>query len=54
MPVPDFQSLMLPVLKYSSSQAEHNLRDAVAFLADVPLISEAKWITTLATVEGAF
>src|SRR6185503_4403855 len=34
MPIPDFQTLMLPVLKYASSQTEHSLRDAVAFLAD--------------------
>src|SRR5215213_6157211 len=34
MPIPDFQSLMLPVLKYAANQTEHPLRDAVEFLAD--------------------
>src|SRR5690349_5119657 len=34
MPIPDFQSLMLPVLKYSATESEHSLRDAVACLGD--------------------
>ena len=34
MPVPDFQSLMLPALKYAAARNEHSLRDAVAYLAD--------------------
>src|SRR5687767_12582894 len=40
MPIPDFQSLMLPVLKYAGSQSEHPLRDAVAYLADQFFLSE--------------
>jgi restriction system protein len=40
MPIPDFQSLMLPVLKYAASQTEHSLRDAVAFLADQYSLTE--------------
>ncbi len=34
MAIPDFQSVMLPLLKFSSDQAEHSLQDAVEFLAD--------------------
>lgn len=33
MAIPDFQSVMLPLLKFSSDQAEHTLQDAVEFLA---------------------
>jgi restriction system protein len=34
MAIPDFQSVMLPLLKFSSDQAEHSLQDAVESLAD--------------------
>lgn len=40
MSVPDFQSLMLPVLNYAASQPEHPLRDAVAYLADQYSLTE--------------
>ena len=33
MPIPDFQTLMLPVLKYADSNGEHTLRQATDFLA---------------------
>lgn len=33
MTIPDFQTLMLPVLKYASQKEEHSIRDAVDFLA---------------------
>jgi len=33
MAIPDFQSVMLPLLKFSSDQAEHSLQDAVESLA---------------------
>lgn len=32
MAIPDFQTLMLPVLKFASSREEHSLREAVDFL----------------------
>ena len=32
--IPDYQSLMLPLLKYSGDQQEHRLRDAIEHLAD--------------------
>lgn len=34
MPIPDFQSLMLPLLKFSSDGVEHSLADARSPLAD--------------------
>jgi len=34
MPIPDYQSLMLPVLKLAADSAEHRFRDAVDILAD--------------------
>jgi restriction system protein len=40
MPVPDFQSLMLPALKFAASQPEHSLRDAVAYLANQFTLTE--------------
>jgi restriction system protein len=33
MPIPDFQTLMLPVLKYTDTHGEHTLREATEFLA---------------------
>ena len=35
MPVPDFQSIMLPLLKFSADGAEHTPREAVESLAKV-------------------
>ena len=29
MPIPDFQSIMLPLLKYLADQQEHSLRDVI-------------------------
>jgi restriction system protein len=40
MTIPDFQTLMLPVLKYASVQNEHSLREAVEFLANQFVLSE--------------
>jgi restriction system protein len=40
MTIPDFQSLMLPVLQYAASQEEHALRDALAYLADQYSLTE--------------
>ena len=34
MPIPDFQTLMLPVLKFAESRDEHSLSEATEFLAD--------------------
>jgi len=34
MPIPDFQTLMLPVLRYALSVDEHSLREATDYLAD--------------------
>jgi restriction system protein len=34
MPIPDFQTLMLPVLKFASDNDEHSLREAVEYLKD--------------------
>ena len=34
MPIPDFQTIMLPLLKFSGDKKEHSLRQAIEFLAD--------------------
>lgn len=35
MPIPDFQTLMLPVLKATSDKKEHRMRDIIDNLATV-------------------
>ncbi|WP_016950472.1 restriction endonuclease [Anabaena sp. PCC 7108] len=35
MAIPDFQLVMLPLLKYASDGKEHSLREAISYLADV-------------------
>jgi restriction system protein len=34
MPVPDFQSVMLPLLRFAGDGQEHKLRDGINFIAD--------------------
>jgi len=34
MSIPDFQTIMLPLLKFSTDQKEPSLREAIEFLAD--------------------
>jgi restriction system protein len=34
MPIPDFQTVMLPLLRFASDQQEHAVREAVQILAD--------------------
>lgn len=34
MPIPDYQSIMLPLLKYASDGLEHSNRDAISYLAN--------------------
>lgn len=34
MPIPDYQTIMLPLLKFASDEKEHSLREAIEFLAD--------------------
>lgn len=34
MPIPDFQTLMLPALKFAATTGEHALREAVEYLAN--------------------
>lgn len=40
MAIPDFQSTMLPLLKYTADQKEHNMRDAESYIADYFKLSE--------------
>ena len=34
MAIPDYQTIMLPLLKFMSDQKEHNVRDMINYLAD--------------------
>jgi len=34
MAIPDYQTIMVPLLKFAIDKQEHSLRDAVDFLAD--------------------
>jgi len=40
MPIPDYQSIMLPLLKYAKDQKEHSLREAIEALADEFTLSD--------------
>jgi restriction system protein len=40
MSIPDFQSIMLPLLQYAGDGKEHSLRDAITCLADVFNLSD--------------
>lgn len=42
MAVPDYQSLMLPLLKLAHDQQEHSLHDAIDFLADKFNLTQAE------------
>ncbi|HMP78840.1 MAG TPA: winged helix-turn-helix domain-containing protein [Pirellulaceae bacterium] len=43
MPIPDFQSLMLPLLQLAADGAEHSLADARTSLAEqLPLTDEER------------
>jgi len=35
MPIPDYQSIMLPILKLASDQKEHYFRDAIKYISDL-------------------
>lgn len=40
MPIPDYQTLMLPLLRFAGDRAEHSLREAIESLADEFLLSD--------------
>ncbi|MBD2294042.1 restriction endonuclease [Anabaena sphaerica FACHB-251] len=40
MAIPDFQSIMLPLLQYAGDGKEHSLREAITYLADVFNLSD--------------
>ena len=40
MPIPDFQSLMLPLLRFVEDRQEHSFKEAIPFLADRFNLSE--------------
>lgn len=40
MSIPDFQSIMLPLLQYAGDGKEHSLREAITYLADVFNLSD--------------
>ena len=42
MPIPDYQSCMLPLLQFASDEQEHSLRDAIENLAQQFALSETE------------
>ena len=42
MPIPDYQTLMLPLLKFAADEAEHPFRDAVERLAEEFALTDAE------------
>jgi restriction system protein len=35
MPIPDYQSIMLPLLKYASDKKEHSIRETIEYLVNL-------------------
>lgn len=42
MSIPDYQSIMLPLLKFSSDKNEHSLRESIEYLANFFTLSESE------------
>ncbi|MCC6798194.1 MAG: restriction endonuclease [Candidatus Hydrogenedentes bacterium] len=42
MPIPDYQTIMLPLLRFASDKAEHSLREAIESLADEFKLTDAE------------
>jgi len=40
MTIPDYQSIMLPLLKYAGDNQEHTIREAIEHIADIFKLSE--------------
>ncbi|MFH1389677.1 MAG: winged helix-turn-helix domain-containing protein, partial [Candidatus Margulisiibacteriota bacterium] len=40
MKIPDYQSIMLPLLKYASDNKEHGIREAIEYIADYFSLTE--------------
>lgn len=53
MSIPDYQSIMLPLLRYSEDQNEHSLREAIETLADFFHLSEEERKELLASGQQA-
>jgi len=47
MPIPDYQTIMLPLLKFTSDEKEHHVRDMIDHLADVFQLSTEERRTLL-------
>jgi len=46
MPIPDYQSVMLPLLKFAEDGIEHSLRETIDALADVFALTPEERKTT--------
>lgn len=40
MPIPDYQSIMLPLLKFAGDKKEHSIREAIEYIANIFNLSE--------------
>ena len=40
MPIPDYQSIMLPLLKFAGDKKEHSIREAIVLIAYIFNLSE--------------
>jgi restriction system protein len=54
MPIPDYQSIMLPMLQYAGDQHEHSMREAVDALADKFSLSDDERKELLASGQQIF
>lgn len=40
MSIPDYQSIMLPLLKFTGDRKEHSIREAIEYIANIFSLSE--------------
>lgn len=54
MPIPDYQAIMLPLLKYASDRQEHSLRDSIEALSESFKLSDEERKKLLSSGQLAF
>ena len=52
MPIPEYQKIMLPLLKFAGDQKEHSLREATDVLADNFKLTDEEKNELLHDLEG--
>ena len=42
MPIPDYQSIMLPLLKFAGDKKEHSMREAIEYITNIFNLNESE------------